>query len=585
MDRTSIIGIGVIILIGFLWIQNSPTFQPPTSENSSQKKAVAKKSFAKEQAPLILSTSQEKKTVAEVSTRSFTPPAHIKNLPNVTFGNKFFIMQIDPETGVLDTTLTQYKDETKQKNFSFLDKNNASLYIYKPQEKWHWGQAKVSHNAKKSTPATWIEVSRPVLNKNFTLVQKWKLKPLSQYEYTYSITFINHTTSQVFSSLRLNCGFVAPMTGANSYMSFADQSVDTAILDDDDIEVATHIFSSFKDDLIELDQNQGFIPGTSKEKLDVDNLPISWVAIKNQYFANIVDSNEGNFTQAFLGYANLQNPEDSNKLISVETSLPNFSLNQGEQKTFTFTCYTGPQKLDLLEALGNQKEKILQFSLLFKWKIAWLGFIAELLLKALNFFYKIVGDYGLAIIALTLAIKGLFWRLTNKANRSMKKMQILAPELKSIREKHKANPQMMQQKTMEIYRKHGVNPVSGCLPILLQMPIYIALFSMIRSAIELRHQSFLWVEDLAQPDTIFSIFGFNVHLLILVWIGLMILHQRMMPNTAEPMQRNMMLIMPVIMLIFCYEAPSALTLYFSIQSLATLIQYKLNNPKVEIIKK
>ena len=573
MDKQGIIGIVCLLIFAMIWMQISPSLRTqPNIEN----KAV---NTENDKVTILNSNKKKSNTTnttykSEKNTKKVTK---INDLKPVFFGNKQFELTIDPEKGVLTSTFSNFKDENKKDDFSFLDKNNASLFLYDPKKKWTYGQATIEHNGSRGQLATYVKVSRPILNEDFILEQEWVLKENTLYQYDYNVTFISIQKNKELNGIRLNCGFVAPMTGANSYMSFADQSADIAIKDEDSLDVVTNIFSSFKDDLINLDKNQGFKLGTSRQRLDSENV-IKWVAVKNQYFANIVDSKEG-FINSYIGYANMESENDDNKLITLESSLPNFSFDEENKKTFSFHCYTGPQKLDILEKLGDDKQAILQFSLFFKWKFAWLGFIAELLLKALNFFYNIFGNYGLSIIALTVSIKAAFWRLTDKSTQSMKKMQQLAPQMKELKEKYKGNPQMMQQKTMELYRTNGVNPISGCLPILLQMPIYIALFSMIRSTIELRHQSFLWATDLAQPDTLFSIGIFDFRLLILIWVALMIYQQRMMPTSAEAMQRNMMLIMPVIMLVFCYGAPSALTLYFAVQSLVTLIQYKVNNRK------
>ena len=159
----------------------------------------------------------------------------------------------------------------------------------------------------------------------------------------------------------------------------------------------------------------------------------------------------------------------------------------------------------------------------------------------------------------------------------MKKMAVLGPRIKEIREEFKDNPQLMTQKVMAVYREEGVNPAGGCLPMLLQMPIFIALFNALRSAIELRFVEFLWIADFSQPDTLGFIPGIPIRPLVLIWAALMLVQQRMTPSSADEMQKKVMMFMPIMMLFFCYGMPAGLTLYWCFQSLMTLIQYKLNN--------
>jgi len=217
---------------------------------------------------------------------------------------------------------------------------------------------------------------------------------------------------------------------------------------------------------------------------------------------------------------------------------------------------------------------------LFMWtKVGWIGMISEWMLKALVFFHGLVGSYGLAIIMLTLIVKALFWRITNKSTQSMKKMSTLSPKIKELNEKYKDNPQVKQQKIMELYREAGVNPVAGCLPLFLQMPVFIALFNALRGAIELRHSEFLWIDDLSQPDTIFEIGGLPFRPLAIAWATSMFLQQKLVPSSADETQKKIMMFMPIVMLFICYGMPSGLTLYWTFSTLMSILQYYLNNKK------
>ncbi len=211
-----------------------------------------------------------------------------------------------------------------------------------------------------------------------------------------------------------------------------------------------------------------------------------------------------------------------------------------------------------------------------------LDLLAKLLLKVLLWLHGGLNSYGAAIIALTLMVRTLFWPVSMRANRSMNKMKALQPKLVELREKYKSQPQIMSSKQMELYREAGVSPLGGCLPILLQIPVFIALYQTLDGAVQLRQEAFLWINDLAAPDTIFSIFGLPVHPLALAMTGLMVLQQHLTPTGAsmDGMTRKIMMLMPLIMLVVFYNLPSGLTLYWTVSSMfgigQMLLQRKLD---------
>src|SRR5204863_8947321 len=186
---------------------------------------------------------------------------------------------------------------------------------------------------------------------------------------------------------------------------------------------------------------------------------------------------------------------------------------------------------------------------------------------------------------MTIIIKLLFWPLTKKSTQSMKRMQALAPEMKKIQEKYKDDPMKMNKKTMEFWREHKVNPMSGCWPMMIQMPIFFGLFYMIRTASELRGTPFLWACDLSKPDTIFMIpgLGFPLNPLPLIMGVTMLVQPRMQPPPPgmDPAQQAMMKYMPLIFLVFLYGQPAGLTLYWTVQNLLTSVQTKLTRAKEE----
>ncbi len=213
--------------------------------------------------------------------------------------------------------------------------------------------------------------------------------------------------------------------------------------------------------------------------------------------------------------------------------------------------------------------------------------ISKLMLRIMNGIYNVVapvvpeklGKYAMALVLMTIFIKLVFWPLTQKSTRSMKRMQALAPEMKKIQVKYKDDPMKMNKKVMEFYREHKVSPMSGCWPMLIQLPIFFALFKMIPNAIELRGTPFLWACDLSKPDSIWIIPGLNYPLnpLPLIMGVTMLIQARMQPPSPgmDPAQQTMMKYMPLIFLVFLYNQPAGLTLYWTVQNLLTIVQTKL----------
>ena len=198
-------------------------------------------------------------------------------------------------------------------------------------------------------------------------------------------------------------------------------------------------------------------------------------------------------------------------------------------------------------------------------------------------------SYGWIIVLLTVLLRRCFWPFTATSMRSMKKMQALAPQVQALKEKYGSDPQKFTQKQMELWRENKVSPMSGCLPMLIQMPVFLGFFTMIRSAIELRGAHFLWVTDLTKPDTIFIIPGltfipffstpqglpFNV--LPLLMVGVLVWQAHMQPPSPgmDPSQQKMMRYMPLIFLLFLYNYSAGMALYMTVSTSMGILQTRL----------
>jgi YidC/Oxa1 family membrane protein insertase len=208
------------------------------------------------------------------------------------------------------------------------------------------------------------------------------------------------------------------------------------------------------------------------------------------------------------------------------------------------------------------------------------GFFAKALLLTMNWVHNTLGvAYGWAIIVITVAIKVIFWPLTQASTRSMKRMQALQPQMNAIKEKYKDDPVKANKKTMEFMKENKVSPLGGCLPMVLQIPVFFGFYRMIQSAIELRGANFLWVKDLSKPDTLFYIPGttFPFNLLPLIMGVTMLWQARLSPPSPgmDPMQAKMMRYMPLMFLFILYNFSAGLALYWTVQNLLTIAQTKL----------
>jgi YidC/Oxa1 family membrane protein insertase len=222
-----------------------------------------------------------------------------------------------------------------------------------------------------------------------------------------------------------------------------------------------------------------------------------------------------------------------------------------------YVMYAGPKDYDVLGSVGYSLTAAVDFG--------WFSFIAKPLFVSLKFFFGLVGNYGWAIIIITFIIKLAFAPLTHKQQKSMKRMQGLQPMINELKEKHKGDPQRMNREMMELYKKHKVNPLGGCLPMLVQIPVFIALYNVLNNAIELRGAPFaLWLTDLSVKDPYY---------ILPVAMGLsMFVMQKMTPTTMDKTQNRIMMLMPVILTVMFINLPSGLVLYFTVSNLLSMAQ-------------
>ncbi|MFQ5882475.1 MAG: membrane protein insertase YidC [Candidatus Methylomirabilales bacterium] len=256
---------------------------------------------------------------------------------------------------------------------------------------------------------------------------------------------------------------------------------------------------------------------------------------------------------------------------------PATELPLGGEMGVELQVYAGPKEIARLRDAGHNLQRLVN--------LGWFDFVARPALHLLRFLYDFTANYGVAIIIITILQKMAFYPLTQKSLKSMQAMQALQPKIQAIRERYKNNPQKINQETMELYKRHGVNPVGGCLPMVIQIPIFIALYNALASSVELWRAPFcLWIDDLSQPDTIYTIrdlFGiqaFDLRGLPLIMGISMYIQQKMSPTSGDPRQAQMMLyLMPVMFTFLFWGFPSGLVLYWLVNNVLQVGQQYLLN--------
>jgi YidC/Oxa1 family membrane protein insertase len=338
---------------------------------------------------------------------------------------------------------------------------------------------------------------------------------------------------------------------------------------------------------IEVDSDSGKISriGISKLKDGKKDLkPLRWLAIRNQFFSIVMKP-----AQHALGYtAEAIGTDDGLSGVKAAIMVKGFTLKQGEKKNIPLSIYLGPKEYSALASFGAAE--VIDFG--------WFGFLGKWILKGLNALYAICGNYGVAIILLTIIIRIILYPLNQKSFRSMKQMQQLQPELASLQEKYKSDPKKKQQEMMRIYKEHGINPMGGCLPLLIQMPILVAFFRVLQNAIELWGAPFfLWMNDLSGPDalmrfstgkTAVPIVGVIIdgqgyvllNILPILMLAVFYIQQKMstpgvaMSAEQEQQQKMMGFMMPVMFGVIFYNMPAGLNLYFAASTILGILQQK-----------
>ena len=378
-----------------------------------------------------------------------------------------------------------------------------------------------------------------ITSEGLALHQTFRFYP-DRYDIDVLIKIANYSEKKVEGNLRAQLANLPPK-GKKRYYSF----VGMALLLNDELEEIK--------------------PKKMKEEKDISG-NIGWIAYEDDYFLSAVipkDGTEGKFKGRLL----------TSGTLKASYITPTIDLKPSEQVSSQFSLYLGPRDLDILKQMGKNLDKAINFG--------WTDIIAKPLHYALRFVNRYVHNYGVSIIIITILIKILFWPLTHKSYKSMKEMQKLQPLMAKIREKYKDNKEQMNKELMGLYKTYKVNPMGGCLPMLIQIPVFFALYRILGNSIELRHAPFiLWINDLSAPDRLFN-FPFQIPfmappygipVLTLLMGASMFIQQKMTPTPGDPSQAKIMMFLPIIFTVMFINFPSGLVLYWLTNNLLSIGQ-------------
>ena len=319
----------------------------------------------------------------------------------------------------------------------------------------------------------------------------------------------------------------------------------------------------------------GFFSSAKARVLEGPLQDLTYAGVMSQYYATILlpqDQSRGSTVYATRQEFPLTH--EGNTLVpgvTVAMGIPNLTMAPNEIKTLTYDIYTGPKFNAYLRDLNLSYPAISDIM-----AYGWLVFLSVPMNWLLNLFHGWFGNWGVAIICMTIVVRALIWPLHKKSYMAMKRMSLVQPEMVKLKEKYPDDPQKVNMEMMKLYQKYGINPASGCVPMLIQIPIFFAFYRVLQYSAELRGQPFcLWMTDLSLPDTVGHLFGVPINILPLIMAVTMIIQMRMTPQAGERSQRIIMNLMPVMFFLFCYNFASALALYWTTQNLISIGQTAL----------
>ena len=557
-DAVSIIGTAVCILaiaFAFVWNVKHPAPRPP--QPVAPVESIESDVPESPEAPVVPVASAPSENALEL-----VAPAELE--PVVLAVENQFAVAVDPAgRGISTVTLAQYPIQTKDPA--------------KREDRVVMGRKEVPFLALKTSGFALYEVAQPeIVEKSVTthrmdgdrrwqFDESWAVGGQNDYEITYTLTVTNRSDeARTLSDLWLDCGALPSFLSDETNVSFSRGITGS---------MAYGIPAKDSAKLLQMKQ--------LTDKMTPDKVaaygatPANWLCVNSKYFLFALRklTLDGQET-VFPGFKADAAPAVTDQLFHAQGRLPEISLAPGQSHTFTVAGYAGPKKYQRLQQMGQGIEAIVGMNLFFFWNTGWMGWICRILLEFLNFvagWFPASIAYGMGIIIVTFLVKLVFLPLAWKSTRDMRKMSAVQPQLKELREKYKNDTQRLYYEQQKLFKENGVSQFGGCLPMLVQIPVFFAMFNTFRGAIEIRLAPFLWVADLSMPD---AIFGLPIHPLALLTGATMYFQQKLTPM-PDPNQARMMNMMSIVFIFFFYNMPAGLTLYMTVNQLFSIVQMLL----------
>ncbi|MBW2406239.1 MAG: membrane protein insertase YidC, partial [Deltaproteobacteria bacterium] len=302
------------------------------------------------------------------------------------------------------------------------------------------------------------------------------------------------------------------------------------------------------------------------KKKDVYSGKLTWIAIQDRYFMSAVVPDKAEDASIHLSF-------NDDKILKNTYVQPEQAINSNDQHVFKYKLFFGPKSMEVLKSVDYDLIKAVHFGMF--------DILAKPCVWIMNFIYDYIPNYGVAIVILTILTKILLWPLGNKSYKSMAEMKKIQPLMAEIKEKYKNDKKKMNEEMMGLYKTYKVNPLGGCLPMVVQIPVFFALYRMLYEAIELRHAPFFWwINDLSAPDRLFR-FDFSIPFMqapygipvLTIIMGVtMFIQQKMSPPAGDPTQAKMMMMMPIVFTVIFINFSSGLVLYWLVNNIISVAQ-------------
>ena len=555
--------LSMVVLLGYqtFFVKTPEPVAPPSvAENQEVKETQATQSILDRSsvkplvpvAPVVLEAQRKNYRTIEVSTPLYYVVISEKGAVVKSLELKKF-----KETNEADSPLKQLVSEQLVDGIFSFDLEGESII----------GLKDAVYAAKVDTAKTILEQGKETIEFEWTTPQGYVVKKIftfsaDSYLIDCDIVIDNHTTGVLNDAIVISTpGVFTDETKSRSRFAFEGPMLfvngEFTSVDPDDIKI-TEKDRKKESKLQEKISNSQFIG------------QIDWAGYSERYFMTAVMpklKGDGTSINSRVKLTYVHDLVTTNYIRKMDR------LDPGTGGVYSFSFYMGPKSQKVLSSYGNNLKESVNFG--------FFNIIASPLLKGMNIIYELIPNYGIAIILLTVVIKLVFWPLGSKSYKSMSKMKKVQPLMMEIREKYKNDKQRMNQEVMGLYKTYKVNPAGGCLPLLVQMPIFFALYRMLYQAIELRHAPFIgWITDLAAPDRLME-FAFDVPfmespdgipMLTLIMGASFFLQQKMSPTGGDPMQAKMMMLMPIFMTVIFINLPSGLVLYMFVNNLISMGQ-------------